>query len=114
MEGSLGPLQEHARHAQRTRHFMADDHAAHGGGDDRADLCLDLRRDFRGHRLAQPGGARRVHQDARTLQIAWAAQARGQDEMPFEQRLGGAELGEDVVIGHAGQLRQVIWDDPAS
>ena len=53
-----------------------------------------------GERPGQPLGPRRVHQHPRALQVARAAQARREDEMAFEQRVGGAEFGEDLVVGH--------------
>ena len=34
------------------------------------------------------------------LQVARAVQARGEDEMAFEQRAGGAEFGQNLVFGH--------------
>ena len=91
------PLEEHRGLAQRAAHFMADDHAAHRRRDDDVDCA---REDRRAACRRAPGPAvrraRRVHQHARALQIARAAQARRQDEMPFEQRVGGAEFGEDL------------------
>ena len=53
-----------------------------------------------GERGGEPRGARRVHQHPGALQVARAVQAGGEDEMPLEQRIGGAEFGEDLVFGH--------------
>ena len=70
-------------------------------GETTASICVaKLGREFRGERRGEPLGARRVHQHPRALQVARAAQARGQDEMAFEQRVGGAEFGQDLVVGH--------------
>ena len=70
-------------------------------GETTASISLaQLGRDLGGQRPRQPLGARRVHQHPRALQIVRAAQARGQDEMALEQRVGGPELGEDLVVAH--------------
>ena len=100
LERALRPLDEHRRLAERAAHFVADDHAAHRRRDDRFDVVADLLRELRGERAGEALGPRRVHQHARALQVARAPQARGQDEMAFEQRVGGAEFGEDFVVGH--------------
>ena len=50
-------------------------------------------------RAAQPLGARRVLEDEHLLQEDRRAQAGAEDEMPFEQRAGGAEFGEGLFGG---------------
>ena len=50
--------------------------------------------------LRKPRAARRIHQHARALQVTRAPETRGKDEMPLEQRVGSAEFGKDVVVGH--------------
>ncbi|GAA3258635.1 hypothetical protein GCM10020258_19940 [Sphingomonas yabuuchiae] len=99
MEGSLGPLQEHARHTQRTRHFMADDDAPMAGATT-ALICALMSAGIFAATASHSRAARAGSIRTRALQIARAAQAGGEDEMPFEQRLGGTELGKDVFIGH--------------
>ena len=47
-------------------------------------------------RPAQLLGALRVLEDEHLLQEDRRAQAGGQDEMPLEQRAGGAEFGEGL------------------
>ena len=55
---------------------------------------------------------RRVHQDARALQIARAVQSRGQDEMPFEQRarrLDRLENGDEIARTHAERVQAILF-----
>ncbi|PAV69700.1 hypothetical protein WR25_05070 [Diploscapter pachys] len=105
LERAGGTFDEHRLDAQRTRHLMARDHAAHRGADDRADPCLQFGGNALHQRVGQAGATARVHQHARALQVARAAQARRQDEMPFEQRVRGAEFGQHVVVGHRHSSR---------
>ena len=84
---------------------MADDDSAHRGGHDRLDALAELGRKLVGERPRQALGPRRVHQHPRALQVERAAKARGKDEMAFEQRVRGAELGKDLVVGHHVELR---------
>jgi len=49
------------------------------------DLPQDLAGQARRQRLGQPGGARRVHQHPRALQVARAVKTRREDEWPFSK-----------------------------
>ena len=99
-EHALRPLDEHRRFAQRASHFMADDHPAHRRRHDDIDPIPNVGRDLFCERARQPLGSRGVHQHTRALQVARAAQAGRKNEMAFEQRVGGAELVKDFVVGH--------------
>ena len=98
LERPLRPFDEHRRLAERAAHFMADDHAAHRRGDHRVHILAHLLWELFGQRSRQPLGAGRVHQHARALEIARASQARGQDEVPFEQCVRRAEFREDLIV----------------
>src|SRR5262245_18291039 len=99
-ELALDPLEEDRCDPQLPRHLKADDDATHGGRGNQIDLSTDLGLDLLDKNGAQPGGARRVHQDARALQISRAVQSGGQDEMAFEQRAGRLEFRQNLVLGH--------------
>jgi hypothetical protein len=101
-EGARRPLDENRRLAERAAHFMPDDDAAHRGRDDDIDRLFEVARQLRGERDGEPSGALGVHQDARALQVIFAVAARGEQEMALEQGVGGAEFGQDFIIGHGG------------
>ena len=86
---------------------MPGDHAAHRGGDDRRDARTKVGGDAGGKGFGQLRAAPRVHQDARALQVAGAAQAGGQDEMAFEQCLCGAEFGQHLFVGQRALLMAI-------
>ena len=100
LEAAGGALDEHRLNPQRAAHFMADDDAAHRRRDDFADLLAQLTRQFRRQRRRQPAGAHRVHQHPGALQVIGAVSPRGEQEMPFEQGLAGAEFGKDIFFLH--------------
>ena len=105
LERAFGPLEEHRRLAQGAAHFVADDHAAHRRRDDGVDPVTHLGGQLGGERLRQPLGPLRVHQHPRALQILGAAKAGREDEMAFEQRVGGAEFRENFIVGHHVWMR---------
>ena len=70
-----------------------------------------LARQLLRQRGGQPAGAVRVHQHARALQVMRAVAARGEQEMPFEQGLAGAEFGENLVVVHRSESCPAIGGD---
>src|SRR5215207_2248504 len=106
LEPSLRPFDEDRRLAERTAHFMADDHAAHGRRDDDVDLTTCFFRDASCERAGDPLGPGRVHEQARALQVAWAAETRREDEMAFEQRVRGAKFPQHFLFRHGSGNRR--------
>ena len=75
---------------------MSDDDAADGRRDDRADLAIAK---VRGELTTYPGGALRVLQDERALQVARAVHPRRQLEVAFQQRAGLLEHRQGLLLG---------------
>src|SRR3546814_18470159 len=75
------------------------DDAAHSRRDDEVDRVPQLARQLGGERRGEAAGAVAVHQDACALQVIFAVTARGEEEMPVQQGVGGTELGQDVIVG---------------
>ena len=73
------------------RCLVGRDQAADRRPDHIVDLPVTCSPDLSGQRLAQRLGLVGMHEDPRLLQEDRAAQARGQDEMPFEHRARVAE-----------------------
>ena len=59
---------------------------------------------------AQAAGALRIHQHPRALQVVCAVAPGRKHEVPFEQGMAGAELCEDLVVGHV--VRQSLDSMP--
>src|SRR5215218_8311505 len=106
LEPSLRPFDEDRRFAQRTAYFMADDHTAHRRRDDDVDLAARFFREPARERAGDPLGPGRVHEQARALQVAWAAETRREDEMAFEQRVRGAKFPQHFLFGHGSGNRR--------
>ncbi len=100
-EGARRPLDENRRLAQRATHFMPDDDAAHCRATRTTSIASpEVARQLRRERDREPSGALGVHQHARALEVIFAVTPRREQEMPLEQGVGGAEFGQDFIIGH--------------
>ena len=79
---------------------MADDDAAHRRGNDE----VDLRPHFAGELLGEGEGEFRtplgIHEHTGALQIIGTVAPGRQDEMPFQQRSGGPEFSQYLIVGH--------------
>jgi hypothetical protein len=106
----FSPLDEDRLGVQVPRRLVARHDAAHRRRDHDVHLP-EPRLDLRGQGLAQALRARRILEDEHLLQEDGGVQARREDEMPFQQGAGGAELVEDVVLGHGLRVRDggVFW-----
>ncbi len=102
-EGAGRALDEHRGQAEGAAHFVADDDPAHRRGDHRLQSAAEGGVDLVGERAGETLGARRVHQHPRALQVARRAEARGEDEVAFEQRFGSPEFGQNILFGHASR-----------
>src|SRR5690606_4220312 len=88
---------------ERPAHFVANDDSAHRRRDHLLHLAAQLARQLLGQREGEPPGPLRIHQYARALQVERAVAPGRKLEMAFEQGVAGAELGENLVFGHAGE-----------
>src|SRR3546814_1051916 len=80
------------------------DDAAHSRRDDEVDRVPQLARQLGGERRGEAAGAVAVHQDACALQVIFAVTARGEEEMPVQQGVGGTERSEE----HTSELQSLM------
>ena len=67
----------------------------------------------KGQRHRQPARALGIHQDPGALQVVRAVASRRKQEMPLQQGLAGAELGQNVFVLHIGYGPFPILHGPA-
>jgi hypothetical protein len=100
LERARRPLEKHCVESERAAHFMPGDYAAHCGRNDGTELILYFIGNAAGQFIGQHCTARRIHKDARALQVTRASEPRGQDEMSFQQRIGGPKFGQYLFVSH--------------
>ena len=98
LERAVLALDEDRLGAEPARRLVARHDAADRRRSDDVDRAERRARLLR-QRAAQPLGARRILEDEHLLQKHRRVQAGGKDEMPLEQRAGGAEFVERLVCG---------------
>ena len=69
-------------------------------GETTTSILPNAARAFSASALHKPLGARRVHEHGVLLEEHRRVQAGGEDEMPLQQRAGGAEFVEHLVLIH--------------
>ena len=101
LELALLTFDEHRLAAERPCSLISRDDAADCRRHDQVHLP-ERAADLVGQRAANALASHRILEDAHLLQEDRRAQAGGKDEVPLQEGAGGAEFGEDFVVGHGG------------